>query len=353
MLNQVQHDSFSFLQSPDFIAALQQESHSRAMRMLEGVRQYQEQTVEREETPHRIIWRKANARLLDYGGDANAPAVLFIPSLINRHHILDLHPKRSLVRFLRDAGVRVITLDWGEPSTRERRYGMSEYADYLLLDALDALRKKHHGALHLAGYCMGGLFALAAAQLRPESVDGLVLLATPWNRLSTPELKPEDWVRFEEQIRKTDTVPPLVTQTLFHLLDPWHFQTKFARYPTMSKPEQAHFAQVEQWANDGVPLSRYVAQQCYIDWPRDDFFAMGKWRVRGRSINPTQLQCPTLIVTPTQDKIVPLHSSKPLTTLIPNSKTLKPASGHISMLVGSKAKAALWEPLLEWVRKSS
>ncbi len=318
--------------------------------MLEGVRQYQEQEIEREETPHRIIWRKANARLLDYGGDANAPAVLFVPSLINRHHILDLYPKRSLVRFLRDAGVRVITLDWGEAGTRERRYGMSEYTEYLLLDALDALRRKHQGALHLAGYCMGGLFALAAAQLRPQSVDGLILLATPWKRLSAPALQPEDWARFEAQIRKTDTVAPLITQTLFHLLDPWHFQTKFARYPDMSLAQKAHFAQVEHWVNDGVPLSRYVAQQCYIDWPRDDFFASGGWRVRGQSIDPTQVQCATFIVTPSEDKIVPLHSSRPLTTLIPKAKTLKPASGHISMLVGSKAKTQLWQPLLEWIK---
>jgi polyhydroxyalkanoate synthase len=323
------------------------------MRMIEGVRHYQEQSVEREETPHRVIWSKANARLLDYGGDADAPAVLFIPSLINRHHILDLYAKRSLVKFLRDAGLRVITLDWGEPSARERRYGLSEYTDYLLLDALDALRRKHNGPLNLAGYCMGGLFALAAAQLRPESVDGLLLLATPWQRLNAPALAPKDWTRFEEQIRTSDTVPPLVTQTMFHLLDPWHFQSKFARYPAMSTAEKAHFNQVEQWVNDGVPLSRYVAQQCYIDWPRDDFFAAQKWRVRGQIISPSQVHCPALVVTPTHDKIVPLHSSEPLASLIPNAQSLKPKSGHISMLVGSKAKQTLWEPLLEWIETTT
>jgi len=317
--------------------------------MIEGVRDYQQRHLPKESTPSRVIWRKANARLLDYGGAPDAPALLCVPSLINRASIFDLHAKRSFVRFMRDAGVRVLILDWDTPGPRERRYGMSEYVDYLLLEALDSLRLQHRGALYLLGYCMGGLLAIAGAQLRPESLDGLLLLATPFERVVAPELKEEQWQAFEDFIRQQNALHPAITQTLFHLLDPWHFQNKFTRYSELNEADKIHFAYVEQWANDGIPLSRYVARECYIKWPKHNYFAQGNWRVRGQAIRPELISCPTLCVLPREDKIVPLLSSEPLAKRIPDISTLSPQSGHISMLVGRWAKAELWQPLLEWI----
>jgi len=46
---------------------------------------------------------------------ADGKTVLVIPSLINRHYILDLLSERSFVRFLRAAGLRPLVIDWGEP----------------------------------------------------------------------------------------------------------------------------------------------------------------------------------------------------------------------------------------------
>lgn len=318
------------------------------MAMLEGLQAFGELEVTREETPHRVIWRKANARLLDYGGTRDAPAVLCVPSLINRHHILDLSPKRSLVRFLRDAGLRVCTLDWDEPGLREKSYHCGDYVSYLLLDALQALRAQHRGPVFLLGYCMGGVLATAAAQIGAHQLAGLVLLATPW-RFSAPPLRKEDWDMFEAKLMQQDTIPPLWTQTVFHLLDPWRFQEKFARFNHMSPAEQRHFALVEHWVNDGVKLARGVARECYIAWPRDNVLATGRWQVRGRVINPAQLACPAFVATPAHDRIVPPACAAPLADAIPVATRHSPQSGHVSMVVGHKAKTQLWQPLLAWL----
>lgn len=317
--------------------------------MIEGVRDYQSIDITSNPSRGRIIWRKANARLIDYGGDASAPALLCVPSLINRASIFDLHPDRSLVRYLRREGVRVLVLDWDTPSLREKRYSMADYTEYLLLEALASLRALHRADIHLLGYCMGGLFALAAAQLAPQKIASLILLATPFARIAAPQLTDAQWQRFEDFIRQQDSLHPAITQTLFHLLDPWHFQEKFARFQTLSASEKQHFAQVEQWVNDGVPLSRYVAQECYIRWPREDYFAGGLWKVRGQSIDPKQVKLPALCVLPQQDKIVPLSSSAPLAQDIAGAKQLSPQSGHINMLVGRRARAQLWQPLKSWI----
>jgi pimeloyl-ACP methyl ester carboxylesterase len=132
--------------------------------------------------PHRrtlpdppVIWREGSARLLDHGGAG--PPVLFVPSLVNRAHVLDLDEGASLMRFLATEGLRPLLLDWGWPEAAERGMTLTDHIAGRLERALLALP----GPVVLAGYCMGGLLALAAALRRPDRVTALVLLATPWD----------------------------------------------------------------------------------------------------------------------------------------------------------------------------
>jgi len=341
-------------QDPAFVEAIQQEALQRSMQMLKGVSIYQESVPSRKEAPHQILWKRGSASLLDYGGSSDAPAVLCIPSLINRSYILDLYPERSVMRFFKDSGYRPMLLDWGAPGSHERHFNCAEYVYDLALDALREVRRNHKGPIILLGYCMGGVFALALAQLEAFYVDGLILLATPWNfhhegqpplRLDAATIK-----QIEQMIAQSETVPSAWVQTMFQMINPWHFQEKFSKLANMKKEEQRHFLAVEGWVNDGVDLTRKVARECLIDWPVHNALAAGKWRVGGWKIDPARITCPTLISAPSDDKIVPLYSSLPLADLIPNTSLITPKTGHVSMIVGSKARATCWQPMARWIR---
>lgn len=333
--------------------AIRDEAYQRSLTMLEGVSSYQESQQERTSSKHNVIWTKGNARLLDYGGSQDDPAILCIPSLINKPYILDLYPKRSFVNHLYQKGYRPLVLDWGEPGNMENRYDCSDYVYHMAADAFRQLRQQHDGPIYVLGYCMGGIFALALAQLEAFYVDGLILLATPWDY--QPDGKPpidldEDLLtRYEAMLMEQKTVPPVWIQTIFHMLNPWHFQKKFSRFTTMSNAEREHFIAVESWANDGMPLTRYAARDCLIDWPQNNTLAEGRWRVGGWRIDPSKVTCPTFIAAPTEDKIVPLDSATFLNDRIKNSTCITPSSGHVSMLVGPKAKKECWNPLCQWV----
>lgn len=93
--------------------ALRLEGAERLAAMLRGLRLYQASPNCRDLPDPPVIWRGGAARLLDYGeGDASR-VVLVAPSLINRHHILDLDHDVSLMRGLAKAGLRPLLLDWG------------------------------------------------------------------------------------------------------------------------------------------------------------------------------------------------------------------------------------------------
>jgi len=58
---------------------------------------------------------------------------------------------------------------------------------------------------------------------------------------------------------------------------------------------------------------------------------------------------PAFCAIPSRDRIVPPASAEALAAALPGAATHRAAAGHIGMVVGSGAEAALWRPLKEWL----
>ena len=116
-----------------------------------------------------VLWREGTTRLLDYGGDTAGPVILVVPSLINRFYVLDLLPERSFLRHLAGRGLRPLVVDWGAPGSEERKFDLTDYVAGRLESAFDAALRLAGAPIGVAGYCMGGLFALALALRRPDA----------------------------------------------------------------------------------------------------------------------------------------------------------------------------------------
>lgn len=340
---------------PTFFNALGQQSQQQAQGFLEGLNAY----IANDYTPaamdYPVLWSRGSARLLDLAPDrTDGLAVLCVPSLINKAHVLDLTTDRSFVQHLKRQGFRPLVLDWGTPGASEEQFSTADYITAYAIDALRELREQHEGPIALIGYCMGGIFTVAMAQLAALFVDALVLLATPWDFSAedTPRvlLDPATQIMLRQWIHLSNPVPTVVTQTLFHLIDPWRVQEKYSRFPSLGEAEKQHFLAVEQWVNDGVPLTQKVAEECFVDWPHGNILTNHQWKVGRRWIEPSSIACPTLAVIPKNDLIVPQGCALPLTREIPRCDVIMPDAGHVSMVVGSKAKAEMWEPVVKWLK---
>lgn len=339
---------------PEFMDALSSKAYHHSTGFLQGMQAYLASDYERPAKEYPVLWQRGSAQLFDLAPRATeGVAVLLVPSLINRSTILDLYPEVSFAEFLKARGFRPLLLDWGSPNADECEFSTADYISFYALDALEAVRAQHDGPIALLGYCMGGIFTVAMAQLASRMVDALVLLATPWD-FSAPDtptvlLAPPTQIMLRNWIATQNPVPPMVSQTVFHLIDPWRVQEKFSRYPTLSEAEKQHFLAVEQWVNDGVPLAARVAEECFVDWPQGNVLARHQWKIGRRWIEPELIPCPTLAVVPTKDAIVPKGCATPLTKLIPRCETLFPECGHVSMVVGKHARQQMWEPVANWL----
>ena len=74
-----------------------------------------------------------------------------------------------------------------------------------------------------------------------------------------------------------------------------------------------------------------------------DATGTGRWRVGGRAIDPAMLACPVLEIASSTDRIVPAAASAGI------GERIDLSLGHVGMVVGGTARAALWEPLAAWL----
>ena len=303
------------------------------------------------------VWSEGSTRLLDYRTEGGLP-VLFVPSLINRAYVLDLAEGYSMLRWLAGQGVRPLLLDWGWPGETERRFTLTDYVAGRMERAMTAAVRLTGTAPVLAGYCMGGTLAVAAAQRRPDLIGGLALLAAPWD-FHAPEAERARQAAgtlpmLEPVLGFGNALPVDVLQSLFALLDPWGVADKYRGFARLAPDsERARlFVALEDWLNDGIPLAAEVARACLGDWYGENATARGNWRIAGLPVDPAAIATPTFVAVPGRDRIVPPESARPLAALIPNAVLHQPLAGHIGMAAGARAEQSLWRPLLAWLRKA-
>ncbi|HEX6374730.1 MAG TPA: alpha/beta hydrolase [Allosphingosinicella sp.] len=316
-----------------------QERPERLAKALAGLRRYQE--AERPAAPALppAVAERLGAKVRDYGGAG--PPVLFVPSLINPPSILDL-PERSLLRWLAaEGGVRPLLLDWGWEVEARASLGVAGHVEQLLLPLIDTLGERPA----LAGYCLGGTMALAAAAA--GGAPAVAAIAAPWHFSGFPDeartMLAQLWAGAEPASRALGCLPMEVLQSAFWSLDPGRTVAKFEAFADMAEgsAEARAFVTLEDWANDGPPLPYEAARELFEDLFGADMTGRGKWRLA----DPGALPCPFLDIVSTSDRIVPAASASGA------GERLELAQGHVGMVVGGRAREALWEPLARWLSR--
>lgn len=340
-----------------FDLAVTNEIFRRLQGLAAGIRAYRNHPYRRNLAEPAVLWHEGTTRLLDYRPEGGLP-VLFVPSLVNRGYILDLSAQCSLLRWLAaETGLRPLLVDWGAPGEQERTFTLTDYIAGRLDGAFDAAYAEASGGMPIpiAGYCMGGLLALALAIRRQAQVSRLALLATPWDfhaeRVAQAEAVGRAISATAPLLEAHGELPVDVIQSMFASLDPFLVLRKFIAFahldPTSDKAEQ--FVALEDWLNDGVPLAASVARECLAGWYGENSPHTLAWRVDGDIVDPADFAKPALVLVPTHDRIVPPGSANALGEALPNATMQTLPFGHIGMVAGARARKTVWALLADWL----
>ncbi len=134
-------------------------------------------------TPGKVVFENRLFQLIQYTPTTETVheiPIVFFPPWINKFYILDLTEKKSLVRYLLDAGFTVFMTSWVNPDGALRDV---TFSDYLIEGELKSLEVAAQvcgvKSVHTVGYCVAGT-ALAAllAYLHGTKAQAKVASAT-------------------------------------------------------------------------------------------------------------------------------------------------------------------------------
>lgn len=277
------------------------------------------------------------------GEQAPLPGIVFVPSPINAPNVLDMDMECSLMGWLADQGLPSALVDWGKTGPSDCFDTLDTLANVRLLPLLAQMQQP----VHLVGYCLGGLVAMAAACI--AEVRSLTLIATPWHFSGYDQQRREElarmWAHHRPACERMGLVPMEVMQHGFWTLSPDKLVEKYLNFGKMEpdSPEARRFVAVEDWANGGEPLPFAMGEQLFERLYGADITGTGDWIIDGQPIGPAHVRGPAMEFASASDAIVPLACSPRLL----GREVL--ASGHVGMVVGSSAPRTLWPMLKRWI----
>jgi len=111
-------------------------------------------------TPGKVILQNRLLEVIHYtptAAQTYRTPILIVTPWINKFYVLDLTPKKSLIRFLLDQGFDVYITSWKNPDASMAEVGFDDYLTEGIGAAVEAVRGLSKSPqVHTVGYCIGG-----------------------------------------------------------------------------------------------------------------------------------------------------------------------------------------------------
>lgn len=323
-------------------------------------------------TPSEEIFVRGNARFVKFQSaqdlSTEMPAktapetpaetpIVIIPSLVNRHYILDLLPGKSLIENFIGRGFPVYMIQWTHLPDQDRFLAIEDLFKSRILKAIDvAAAKSPTGKVHLVGQCLGGTLAAIAASLRPEKIESLSLLTAPLDFSDAGQLGA--WANapgfdLDALVEAYGNVPAKFLQTSFQFLKPSGHFLKIQKAVSKRKDEDflLTFFAMEMWSNDAMAFPgecyRFLIRELY----QKNAFARGELKVCGQTISLENATFPILDVVAADDHIVPVTTRLALKNESRVTQ-LELAGGHIGAIIGGQARKSFWPKWATWLKNA-
>ncbi len=317
-----------------------------------------------EVTPHDVVYTEDRVRLLHYKPlttkQTKTPLVIAY-ALINRYHILDIHPKKSWVRNLLEQGIDVYMIDWGTPTNMDKYLDFDDYVNGYLDNCVEFVKDEALSEkVSLQGYCTGGTLATAYTALHPGKVKNFVATAPVidgW-RDTTVISNLAKHLDVDKMVDTIGNMPPEFMYYCFSILKP--FEQGIEKYTNFfrnieNKSFVDSFLRVEKWLGDTPPIPGELFKQWIKDIYQDNLLIQNKMYVGGKHISLKQIKMPVFLQVAVGDHLVSPECSMPLHYAIGSEdKTLKVyPTGHVGMIASSLSQKKVLPELGQWLNEHS
>lgn len=332
---------------------------SQGLALLEKTKQFEwAKEISASDLNAEVIAEAGSLKLVKYSSlqPKSRLPMLFIPSFINRHYVLDLLPEKSLLQYYLKSGFDVYLLNWGEPQEEDKLLSFETlfqvYLDYLFLKLKQTAKTSQ---FHILGQCLGGQIALLYSLLKAEDVASLSLITTPVNFDEGGQLK--DWARhpsldLSKFIEARGNAPWLWMQMGFLGMKPIQILRKYKNFFERRNDAQfkRNFLALETWSFDNINIRGQFFLSLIRDFYQSNAWLKGGYEFCGQILKIQDLKVPVSVLNAEDDHIVPLQSTlqKENVPLAQSFKKWNCRGGHIGALIGSYSQKEIWPQLLKW-----
>ena len=269
-------------------------------------------------SPGQVIFQNNILQLIQYAPATEkvyAKPLLIIPPWINKYYVLDLNPKKSLVKWLVEQGYTVFMVSWVNPNEKQAGETWDSYMFEGMSQAIDvALKETKQKSLNIASYCIGGTLAGTMLAYMGKTGDKRVASATFFTAQLDFEDAGELQILVDEQtigvidedmekgympadrmasafnmLRANDLIWGYVVSNYMLGKEPFPFDLLYWNADSTAMPAKVH---------------GFYLQQFYIR----NAFAKGEFSVRGVPVTLADIKGPVYHIATREDHIAPAAS---------------------------------------------
>lgn len=297
-------------------------------------------------TPGKVVFRNETIELLHYQPTrktAHKIPMLVTPPFINKYYVMDIEPKKSLVKGLLDAGYQVFMISWVNPDADAANANFFDYMKNGPLTALEVVKEiSGQDKVNLTGFCVGGtLSSVLVSYLRAkgdDSVASLTLLTTLLDFSEPGEVgnyfSEEMLPMIEQNAEIKGVFDGRIIAMSFSLLRENSLFWSFFIENYLKGKDPAPF-DILYWNSDSTNLpSECFKQYLRMTYWENSLIEPGKVEVDGVPINLANIDVPTYFLTTVADHIVLWKASyEGLKHVSGKKRFVLAGSGHIAGVI--------------------
>lgn len=289
--------------------------------------------------------------------------LLIIYAPINTFHILDLNPRRSVVRNLLTSGdLDIYMLDWGYPDWKDDTLSLSDYLGYVI-DAVNVIKSETGSdKVSILGYCWGGIVALIYTTLFNDYVRNLALMAAPVD-FSKDTTILANWARTIDVnglLNEFGHMDGQVMDLAFLMRNPPRYGfDKYVRFLQRSYDREFvdTFIDVERWLYDTPPIPGRLYRQIIDDCYRNNLLVLNQLEItmasddKKHKVDLGRISVPLLTIVAEKDDLVSPESSISVNDHVSSKdkSVLQNPGGHVALCIGHTAHERLWPQVARWI----
>jgi polyhydroxyalkanoate synthase len=271
-------------------------------------------------TPGRVVLRNRMLELIHYTpttAEVHQTPIVIVTPWINKFYILDLTPKKSLVKYLTDQGYSVFITSWKNPTAEMADVGFDDYLLEGVDQAVNAARALCGSPqVHLTGYCIGGTLVSTYMAWASRHYAETKMPVAHWTLFATLTdfSKPGDIDVFidegaiaalEEKMAKTGYLAGDDMATSFRLLRSnslvWHYVEMSYLFGEPLPPFDVLFWNMDTTRMPAAMHSFYL-RQMYL---HNNLMKRDALTIAGEPIDLDRIVQPLYVVSAEDDHIVP------------------------------------------------